>query len=290
MSDRRRLPSSSLTPGDLSGLTVLVVDDHANTVRLIGDVLRAAGVGDVYTASDGLAAREVLYHRQPDIIFTDSKMPLMDGMELTRSIRRAAVIADPRVPNPQVPIIMVTSERSAGHVHRARLAGVNEFVIKPFTPAALLSRIQLVLTKPRAFIMSEVYVGPDRRRRLELNYSGPMRRGNDPVEVADAGGRSEARDTIRVELDAMRRLITARGAVDRPTLQMIHRVMQHTVFRARQVRDKAVEWAAVALVEYVDSVGLPELCDPKVIDGHFTTIANLLGSEELDALPKVAAA
>lgn len=284
MSDRRRLPSSSLTPGDLSGMKILVVDDHSNTVRLIGDVLRAAGVGEVYTASDGLKAREVLYHRQPDMIFTDSRMPFMDGMELTRSIRRAAVIPDTRVPNPEVPIVMVTSERSAGHVHRARLAGVNEFVIKPFTPAALLSRIQLVLTKPRPFIVSEVYVGPCRRRRVELNYSGPMRRGEDPVEVSDSGGRAEARDTIRVELDAMRRMISARGTVDRPTLQMIHRVMQHTVFRARQVRDKAVEWAAVALVEYVDEVGLPELCDIKIIEGHFTTIANLLGSEDLDAM------
>lgn len=290
MSDRRKLPSASLTPGDLSGLTVLVVDDHANTVRLISDVLRAAGVGEVHTASDGLRAREVLYHRQPDIIFADSKMPFMDGMEFTRSIRRAAVIRDPRVPNPEVPIIMVTSERSAGHVHHARLAGVNEFVIKPFTPAALLSRIQLVLTRPRAFIISEVYVGPDRRRRVELSYSGPMRRNSDPVEVADLDRRAEARDTIGVELDAMRRLVAARGAVDRSALQMIQRVMQHTVFRARQVRDKAVEWAALALVEYLDETGAPELCDVGVIDRHFATIINLLSGEMAGPAPAVAAA
>lgn len=284
MSERRQLPNSNLTPADVAGLKILVVDDHANTVRLIGDVLRAAGVSMVYTASDGMRARGMLFQVQPDIIFTDSKMPYMDGLELTRSIRRAAVASDPRVPNPQVPIVMVTGNTSVRDVHVARLAGVNEFVIKPFTPAALLSRIQLVLKKPRPFIISEAYVGPDRRRRVELNYSGPLRRTNDPDAIADTVEREEARETISVELEAMRRLVAARRGIDRPTLQMIYRVMQHTTFRARQVRDRAVERSSESMLAYVNAMGGAETCDAAVIDAHFEAMNQLLSTEGMDEI------
>lgn len=282
MSSQRLLPSANLKPDDLSGLKILVVDDHSNTLRLITDVLRAGGVGEVYTAPDGHRARELLRHRCPHIIFTDWSMPVMDGLELVRSIRRAAIYPDAMVPNAEVPVVMVTGQRSERDVQIARLAGVNEFVIKPFTPAALLSRIQLVLKKPRPFIISEAYVGPDRRRKLELNYSGPLRRTCDPEEVADEVERDVARETISVELEAMRRLIAARGGVDRATLQMIYRVMQHTTFRARQVRDKAVERASESMIAYVDAMGGPDACDPAVIEIHFDAIRNLLGQVELD--------
>lgn len=273
---RRTLPSASLRPDDLSALKVLIVDDNANVQRLIGDVLRAGGVGAVEFADDGLRARQMLARWDPDIIFSDWNMPVMGGLELTRSIRRAAVTPDRRVPNPEVPVVIVTAHRSQREVEEARRAGVNEFVIKPFTPAALLSRIQLVLTKPRPFIVSEAYIGPDRRRRVELSYSGPMRRMSDPEEVVDAVERSSTRETISVELEALRRLIKVRGGVDRETLKMTYRVMQHTSFRARQVRDAMVERASNLLIEYVDALGGPDQCDPKVLDIHFKAIGTIL--------------
>lgn len=283
MGGRRLLPSANMAGEDLSRLKVLVVDDHSNTVRLISDVLRAGGVGQVFTASDGQRAREVMRLTYPDILFTDSKMPVMDGLELTRSIRRAAVSPDPKVPNPEIPIIMVTGDRSERDVELARMAGVNEFVIKPFTPAGLLSRIQLVLKRPRPFIVSEVYVGPDRRRRVELAYSGPMRRMSDPDEVADMVERRATRETISVELEAMRRLIQARGGVDRATLQMTYRVMQHTRFRAKQVRDEMIARASESLLNYVDLMGGPDRCDVSVVEVHFDAIATILGTSETDA-------
>jgi len=282
MSEQRTLPSANLTPDDLAGLKVLVVDDHANTVRLICDVLSAAGVGQVFVAPDGQRAREVLHLRDPDIIFTDSTMPVMDGLEFTRSVRRAAVTPDPRVPNPQVPIIMVTGQRSVRDVQIARLAGVNEFVIKPFTPAGLLSRIQLVLKRPRAFIVSAVYVGPDRRRRLELNYSGPMRRMCDPDEVADEAEREITRETISVELVATRRLIETRGGIDRTSLQMIHRVMQHTSFRARQVRDAPLQRGADSALAYIAALAGAN-CDRSLVEAHFDVLRDLLAAPDMDA-------
>jgi len=276
------LPRAISPAEDLSRLKVMVVDDHSTTVRLIGDVLRAGGVGTVIAASDGLHAREVMRRTYPDILFVDARMPNMDGLELTRSIRRAAIAPDPKVPNPEVPIIMVTGDRSEHDVEIARRAGVNEFVIKPFTPAALLSRIHLVLKRPRPFVVSERYIGPDRRRRAELSYSGPMRRLNDPEEVADQVERRATRETISIELEAMRGLIVARGGVDRATLQMTYRVMQHTRFRAKQVRDDMIARASDSLLTYVDRVGGPDACDADILEAHFDAIGRILEISEID--------
>jgi len=280
MTQNRTLAAASLRPADLAELKVLVVDDHSVTSRLIGDVLRAAGVGQVETATDGLKARDFLKRWDPNIIFTDWNMPAMDGLELTRSIRRAAVVKDAVVPNPRVPIIMLTATRSARDVEIARRAGVNEFVIKPFTPASVISRIQLVLTRPREFIVSEVYIGPDRRRRTELAYSGVMRRAQDPVEVIDKVDRQTTRETIGVELEALRRVIAVRGGMDRETLQMTYRVMQHTRHRARQVRDQMVEEVSQSLLDYADVMGGAEACDPAVLELHFEAIRTLLAVPE----------
>jgi CheY-like chemotaxis protein len=284
MTQIRTLPAASFRPSDLAGLKVLVADDHSVTARLISDVLRAAGVGQVETAGDGLKARETLRMWNPDLIFTDWNMPVMDGLELTRSIRRAAVTPDGVVPNPKVPIIMLTATRSARDVEIARRAGVNEFVIKPFTPASVISRIQLVLTRPREFIVSEKYIGPDRRRRTEISYSGPMRRAIDPAEVIDKLERQSTRETIGVELEALRRLIAVRGGMDRETLQMTYRVMQHTRHRARQVRDEVVGEVSQSLLDYADAMGGAEACDPAVLEIHFDAVRTLLAVPETDVV------
>ncbi|WP_333585777.1 response regulator [Phenylobacterium sp.] len=284
MSRQDRLPSTSLGSADLADLSVLVVDDHANTVLLMTDVLRAAGVGQVFSAANGLAARQEIARRDPKIIFTDRRMPLMDGLDLTRAVRLAAVRPDPLTPNPEVPIIMVSGHRSAREVEEARQAGVNEFVMKPFTPAALLSRIQLVLSHPRPFVVSNVYIGPDRRRRTELSYGGPLRRNSDPEEVVDVVERRAARETISVELEAMRRLIAARGGVDRATLQMTYRVMQHTRFRAKQVRDKMLDRASSALLAYAAEVGGMEHCDSELVEAHLDVLSQILEADEADAM------
>ena len=282
----RSLPKASMKPDDLASLKVLVVDDNMNVQRLICDVLRAGGVGWVETASDGVKAREMIGRWDPHIVFTDWSMPVMGGLELTRSIRRAAIKPDPRIPNPRVPVIVVTGHRSEADVQNARKCGVNEFVIKPFTPAGLLSRVQLVLMRPRPFIVCADYIGPDRRRRIELSYTGPLRRQGDPEEIVDEAERAAIRETIGVELEALRGLIAHRRGLDRDALKMIYRVMQHTSFRAHQVRALAVSRAATLLMEYVDAMGGHQHCEPEVMEVHFRAIAKLLhvGPEQVEAV------
>ncbi|CAN5208253.1 hypothetical protein BH11PSE2_BH11PSE2_07020 [soil metagenome] len=279
----RQIPTTDMKPADLSGLRVLVVDDNVNTVRLVADVLRASGVGQVFSAYTGVQALTGLQIWRPSIIFLDWQMPSMDGLELVRIIRKAAIHPDQIVPDPKVPIIMLTGRKREKDVEMARMAGVNEFVAKPFTPAALIGRIQMVMTKPRDFVVVGHYVGPDRRRRMELTYTGPMRRAVDPDEVIDQVERELTRRTMTVEVEAMQRLIEARGASDRETMQMCYRAMQHNAHRARAVRDTAIEQASNSLLRYIEAMGGPTQADPKVVAVHMDALRNLLSLGDADA-------
>lgn len=282
MSALRSLPSTNVTRSALTRLRVLVLDDHGHTARLMADALRAGGVGDVYTATDAEVALNSLHARNPDIIFTDRNMPNMDGLTFTRTIRKAALGDDSFIPNPRIPVIMVSASATLLDVEMARLAGVNEFVLKPFTPASLLSRVQMVLGKPRPFVISEAYVGPDRRRKAEVDYSGPMRRRADPEEVSDANERNMTRQTIAVELNALKRMIRTRRGLDRSLMQMTHRVMQHTRFRALQVRDQTIVRTTNSLLAYIDSMGGAEACDAEIVQLHIDAILSLMAVDEAD--------
>jgi CheY-like chemotaxis protein len=261
-----------LRPKDLATLRVLLVDDNYNAQRLIADVLQAAGVSQTETAPDGDRALEKIEAWNPDLIISDWHMPVMGGLELTRLIRRAALCPDRRIPNPLVPVILVTSRRGQADVQMAREAGVNEFVIKPFTPAALLARFQAALLNPRPFILSEEYVGSDRRRRASANYAGPLRRNTDQAEV---------RDTIEFELKAVRAVVGS-GRIDGEVRAGVYRAMQRISYRTHQVRYTAVQRAAVLLMEYIDAMASPESCEIEVFDLHFRAIATLLEAASVD--------
>jgi hypothetical protein len=160
----------------------------------------------------------------------------------------------------------------------AREAGVNEFVMKPFTPASLLARLQLVLLNPRPFIVSEEYVGPDRRRRASASYSGPLRRGSD---------QAEARETIEFELKSVRAVVESRG-LDGEVTAGVYRAMQRISFRTHQVRNTAVQRVAVLLMEYIDAMGSSEYCELEVFNFHFRAIGRLLEAASIEVDQAVA--
>ena len=78
---------------------------------------------------------------------------------------------------------MLTGHTSVDHVQAARDAGVNEFLAKPVSSKAILSRLVAVIEHPRPFVRTKVYFGPCRRRRREGDYHGPERR---LAEIANA--------------------------------------------------------------------------------------------------------
>ena len=267
------LPASAINPLDLAQMRVVAVDDNASTRRLVHTILLGGGVGRVHTFADGYQALGVLAEINPDILFLDWQMPGLDGLALTRIIRAAAIKPDPRIPNPQAPIIMLTGQRRECDVETARMAGVTEFVAKPFAPAALMRRIKAVMTRSREFVVSDGYVGPDRRRRASPTYGGPPRRTSDRMAL---GLREEMLATILSELDDIRKQATDRGAIDGEMAQMCYRSMRVAADRARAIREMALEQASNSLVHYVDAVGGPTSADPKVIDVHLDAMSKLL--------------
>lgn len=155
-------------------LSVLVVEDTAPMRKLVCSVLDTLGVGSVIMADDGESGFTKFCSMRPDIVIADWHMEPMTGIELVNKIRSA-----PASPNKFVPIIMMTGYSALPRVAQARDTGATEFLVKPFSANDLAKRIAHVINKPRDFIESEVYFGPDRRRRKDETYTGPLRRDED---------------------------------------------------------------------------------------------------------------
>ena len=155
-------------------LQVLLVDDNQHMRTITSAVLQSAGVRKVHEAADGAAALEILRKQAIDLAIVDFNMFPLDGVEFTRLVRNS-----PDTTNPYLPIIMMTGHSEKSRVYEARDAGVTEFVVKPITAKAVLDRIQAVIFRPRPFVKTESYFGPDRRRTTASNYKGPLRRASD---------------------------------------------------------------------------------------------------------------
>jgi DNA-binding response OmpR family regulator len=143
----------------LKDLRVLVVDDTAPMRDLLRNVLYAVGVGMVETARDGQEGGAIFLARPADIVFVDWEMEPTNGLALTRMLRAPA-----QSPNPYVPIIMMTSHAEADRVITARDAGIHEYLVKPITGDAVLTRLAEVINRPRAFVRTDTYFGPAPRR------------------------------------------------------------------------------------------------------------------------------
>ena len=120
-------------------MKVLVVDDSSTMRRIIVNTLSRLGYKDTVQGADGVEAWEAM-QANPDIgvVITDWNMPNMNGLELVKKIRAEEKYID-------VPIIMVTTEGGKAEVITALKAGVNNYIVKPFTPQVLKEKLQAVL-------------------------------------------------------------------------------------------------------------------------------------------------
>jgi two-component system, cell cycle response regulator DivK len=113
---------------------ILVVEDQPDNRQIIRDMLAPTGyeITEVENGEDALAA---IARQRPDLILMDIQLPVMDGYEATRRIK-----ADPALRS--IPIIAVTSYALSGEEKKARAAGCDEYVPKPFSPRELLVKIR----------------------------------------------------------------------------------------------------------------------------------------------------
>lgn len=184
----------------LNSVKILIVDDMAPMLTLCKTILTTFGFTNVHTAQSGEEAIEMIIRLDPDLIVTDWMMEPMDGVAMTREIRR-----NPKVPNPYVPIIMMTGFSSKFRVENARDSGITEFLVKPFTARDLYNRIVQIIEKPRQFVETGDFFGPDRRRRYIPDYEGPKRRGNDRSK-AKGGNQKSAVEILKKLRDEAKNL------------------------------------------------------------------------------------
>ena len=159
----------SRTPASLK---ILVVDDNPHICTIVSALLQQTGFGQVRTATSGPEALDILKVWDADAAVIDCLMEPMDGLELTRRLRK------PTSPNPTLPIVMMTSYTERARILEARDAGVSELVAKPIVPARLLARLNAAVFQPRPFVKSTGYTGPSRRRATP-GAGGPRRRLSD---------------------------------------------------------------------------------------------------------------
>jgi two-component system, chemotaxis family, chemotaxis protein CheY len=119
-------------------LNFLVVDDFSTMRRIIKNLLHDLGYANVTEADDGSTALPLLKDGNFDFLITDWNMPGMPGLELLKQVR-----ADARLG--KMPVLMLTAEAKREQIVEAAQAGVNGYVIKPFTAATLKEKIDKIL-------------------------------------------------------------------------------------------------------------------------------------------------
>lgn len=142
----------------LGGLKVLLVDDNEHMRTIVSTILKGIGILDVREAADGSEGLQALRNWPADLAIVDFHMEPMDGVDFTRLVRNAADSV-----NPFLPIVMMTGFADRPRVVEARDAGVTELIVKPVTARAIIDRLNAVVYRPRPFVRTADYFGPQRR-------------------------------------------------------------------------------------------------------------------------------
>ncbi len=124
-------------------MKILIVDDFSTMRRIIKNLLRDLGFNNTIEADDGLTALPILNAGGIDFLVTDWNMPGMQGIDLLKTVR-----ADPKLAT--LPVLMVTAETKREQIIEAAQAGVNGYMVKPFTAATLKEKIEKIFERINA--------------------------------------------------------------------------------------------------------------------------------------------
>jgi len=118
-------------------MKILVVDDFSTMRRIIRNILKQLGYSNVEEAEDGDIAFEKLKEGSFEFVITDWNMPTMTGLDLLKNIRSDDLLKD-------LPVLIVTAEAEKENVVQAAQAGVNDYIVKPFTADVLKAKIERI--------------------------------------------------------------------------------------------------------------------------------------------------
>ena len=121
-------------------MKILIVDDFSTMRRIIKNLLRDLGFTNTHEADDGQTALPLLQNGSFDFLVTDWNMPGMQGIDLLKAVR-----ADPKLNG--LPVLMVTAESKREQIVEAAQAGVNGYIVKPFTAQTLQEKISKIFER-----------------------------------------------------------------------------------------------------------------------------------------------
>ena len=174
-------------------LVFLVVDDFEAMRRVTANQLRQLGAEKIVTARDGKEALRFLRNQSIDFVLSDWNMPVMSGLELLKVMR-----SDPKLFT--IPFIMVTAEAERPHIEEAIACGVTSMLLKPYSPAQLMMRVERGLTwKPRALVATD----------SETATAPPVR--SKPSAKSPAAKKEQPRPTILIVDDTPDNLMLLSG-------------------------------------------------------------------------------
>ena len=124
-------------------MKILIVDDFSTMRRIIKNLLRDLGFTNTHEADDGTSALPMLQGGGFDLLITDWNMPGMQGIELLKTVRADEALSS-------LPVLMVTAESKRDQIVEAAQAGVNGYVVKPFTAGTLEQKIHLIFERAAA--------------------------------------------------------------------------------------------------------------------------------------------
>jgi len=123
-----------------SNMKILIVDDFSTMRRIIKNLLRDLGFNNTHEADDGNTALPMLKSGGFDFLITDWNMPGMQGIDLLRAVR-----SDPNLSS--LPVLLVTAEARRDQIVLAAEAGVNGYIVKPFTAQTLKEKIDKIFER-----------------------------------------------------------------------------------------------------------------------------------------------
>jgi two-component system, chemotaxis family, chemotaxis protein CheY len=120
-----------------TSMKVLIVDDYSTMRRIIKNLLREVGIANTTEADDGTTALPVLQAGDVDLVITDWNMPDMTGIDLLKAIRGNPALQS-------LPVLLVTAEAKRNQIIEAAEAGVNGYIVKPFSAQTLKQKIDKI--------------------------------------------------------------------------------------------------------------------------------------------------
>ena len=172
---------------DFNALRVLIADDSPHLHEIFKVLLGAMRINDLTVVRHPDEALARMSLSPPDVVITDLTLGVHSGIDLVRRIRQGEGNVDA-----YTPVIVVTGRTEADLIKLARDSGANEILGRPVSADAIYNRISNLIERPRPFIQSPTYFGPDRRRQNK-SFDGPDRRKRNPVSttVAEVFRRSD---------------------------------------------------------------------------------------------------